>query len=351
VDLIELPKEPDPTPPKENSPLPLSDPNAPEEYQSSTTTLHVSSELLQDIAKRLPQDRAFRKIYAEITKRYNKSKNNPDDPVTTLHDFRRDPQSKLLFFRDSETEGLCIPKKCFKQVFELTHDNRAHVGVDRVYYFIHRHVYVPRLLQELKTYINACPICFLAKPKHIHPWGSLQPIPHPKKPFTVLCFDFIDGLPVSKQGNDKVLTVTCKATKYVKFIVGKSTYSAEDWANLYYSQVMRIGVTQTLSFQIAILNSYQNSGQPFSHAQRQSWPLLQRIILQLMVNQNVRTRPLTMRHWGKIRSIRLGRAFTIYSSRNQYFYQFFDWRDPILPIIRSRSQVRSRKPRGWFRLP
>lgn len=63
----------------------------PDNVQASTTTLYVSPELLKEIAKQLPQDRAFSKIYGEITRRYNESKRNPDGPVTTLHDLRRDP--------------------------------------------------------------------------------------------------------------------------------------------------------------------------------------------------------------------------------------------------------------------
>jgi hypothetical protein len=52
-------------------------------------------------------------------------------------------------------------------------------------------------------------------------------------PLSVLCFDFVDGFPISKEGHNKVLTITCKTTKYVRFLVGKETWTAEDWAEEY----------------------------------------------------------------------------------------------------------------------
>jgi hypothetical protein len=56
-------------------------------------------------------------------------------------------------------------------------------------------------------------------------------------PLSVLCFDFVDGFPISKEGHDKVLTITCKTTKYVRFLVGKETWTAEDWAEEYFKKI------------------------------------------------------------------------------------------------------------------
>jgi hypothetical protein len=47
-------------------------------------------------------------------------------------------------------------------------------------------------------------------------------------PLSMLCLDFAEGLPLTTQGNDKILFITCKATKYIKYLIGKETFTAED---------------------------------------------------------------------------------------------------------------------------
>jgi hypothetical protein len=136
---------------------------------------------------------------------YNRTKDDADGPATTLHCFRRDPRSKLLFFVEGDSERVCIPKGCFQKVFSMVHDNRAHIGADRIYYLLRPHIYIPRLYQQILQYSSHCPICRQAKPKRAHPWGSLQPIDHPEKPLAVLSFDFVEGLP----SPNKAMTRSC----------------------------------------------------------------------------------------------------------------------------------------------
>jgi hypothetical protein len=48
------------------------------------------------------------------------------------------------------------------------------------------------------------------------------------EPLTTLCVDFVTGLPVLTKGNNALLTLTDKTTKFVKILVGKASYTAED---------------------------------------------------------------------------------------------------------------------------
>ena len=236
------PTTPSPLPPspKETNSNHKPSQEAPEEeqhYTSTTFSLHIKPRLLKEIAKETPSDPAFRKVYGALVKMHDKTSADADGPVTTLHCFRRDPDTKLLYFTDKGQHRLCIPKQCFPQLLTMFHNNRAHIGPDRVYSLLHPHVYFPKMRHEILKWTSHCPTCKKAKPKHNLPWGLLQPIEHPGKPFSVLCFDFVEGLPLSRQGNDKVLFITCKSTKYVKYLVGKETFTAEDWAALYFERI------------------------------------------------------------------------------------------------------------------
>ena len=62
------------------------------------------------------------------------------------------------------------------------------------------------------------------------PYGSLQPIQSPKVPFHTITIDFILALPKTKGGFDCVMSVTCKYSKQITLIPGKTTWSAKQWA-------------------------------------------------------------------------------------------------------------------------
>ena len=47
------------------------------------------------------------------------------------------------------------------------------------------------------------------------------------------------ALPVSNTGNDALLTVTDKFSKYIKLIPGKTTFTAKDWATKYFTYIFK----------------------------------------------------------------------------------------------------------------
>ena len=211
------------------------DANRDNQYMSS---LHVHPDVLKSIARNLPHDPTFSKIYTKLVTLHKDTKHDEAGPVTEFQFFRRDPRSKLLFYIGDNKDRLCVPSEDFKKVLRMAHDDRAHVGANRVYYFLREHVFFPNMKRRITEYTTLqCPVCIRAKPKRSRPWGSLHPIDHPVEPLSVLCIDFVDGLPTSSKGNDKVMFITCKSSKFIAYLVGKTTDSAEDWADKYYNVI------------------------------------------------------------------------------------------------------------------
>jgi hypothetical protein len=134
--------------------------------------LHIQPGFLKQVAEALPEDISFRKIYSQMCRTYNDTIRDKDGPVTTLHNFRRDTKSKLLFFRDDDRERLCIPRRCLKILLKMAHDSIAHIGVERVFQVLRQHVFFPRMKKEILKYASNCPVCSQAKPSRIRPWGS-----------------------------------------------------------------------------------------------------------------------------------------------------------------------------------
>lgn len=98
--------------------------------------------------------------------------------------------------------------------------------------------YIRKLARQLRTYVAHCPQCQLHRTGRHSPYGSLRPIQSPAIPFHTVTIDFILALPVTTGGYDTILTVTCKFSKRVLLIAGKSTWSAEQWADAFLAAVL-----------------------------------------------------------------------------------------------------------------
>ena len=91
----------------------------------------------------------------------------------------------------------------------------------------------------VEGYIGPCPTCNLSKPSHHKPYGELQPIATLDVPFATITMDFIVGLLVMDAGNDALLTVTDKFSKYVKLIPGRTNMNAKKWATKYFENIFK----------------------------------------------------------------------------------------------------------------
>jgi hypothetical protein len=151
----------------------------------------------------------------------------------------------LLFWRDDVAGALrlCIPRSMAKVILELAHDKENHYGLAKTYNRLITTYFFPQLLKLLKTYIAHCPKCMINRTLRHKPYGDAQPIESPSTPFHCVTMDFVLALPPARRFShgdelfDTILTVTDKFTKAVKLLVGKNTYSAEDWASRYWQSI------------------------------------------------------------------------------------------------------------------
>ena len=91
------------------------------------------------------------------------------------------------------------------------------------------------------SYIRHCPHCQMNQTPRHRPYGSLQPIYIPSRPFHTLTIDFIVALPEAATGEDCILTVTDKFSQAVTFIAGKIAEGGEHWARLLLDRLMLLG--------------------------------------------------------------------------------------------------------------
>lgn len=140
--------------------------------------------------------------------------------------------SDLIFHVDkiSGCQRLCIPSNLVKEILTAAHDSNDHPGFQRCYELVASSWYIHGLTRQLRDFIRHCPKCQILQTRRHASYGSLQPILSPPVPFHTITLDFILALPLSSESLDAIMSGTCKFTKAIQLIPGKSTWKAAEWA-------------------------------------------------------------------------------------------------------------------------
>jgi hypothetical protein len=135
-------------------------------------------------------------------------------------------------------------KKLQQQLIRQHHDTLAHghLGIDRTQELITKTYFWPQMRQQIEQYIKTCDPCCRNKPNRHLPYGKLQPHDAPSAPFQVISYDFIQGLPPSRDSltntiYDEILVITCKFTKVAIIEPWNSKWSTKELEQVYNRRV------------------------------------------------------------------------------------------------------------------
>jgi hypothetical protein len=106
-----------------------------------------------------------------------------------------------------------------EHVLQSLHDSAigGHSGFQATYQRIKALFAWPKMKEVIRTYVRSCSVCQQAKSEHIKIPGLLQPLPVPQEAWSIVCVDFIEGLPPSNRYNT-IMVVIDKFTKYAHFV-------------------------------------------------------------------------------------------------------------------------------------
>jgi len=112
-----------------------------------------------------------------------------------------------------------VPLNCRSSVLNICHDSPSagHFGFKKTFSLINRDFWWPSMQKDLKEYIKSCEICCRSKDSRHKPYGFLNPLEIPDRPWTSLSMDFITDLP-SFNGFTCILVVLDRFTKMGHFI-------------------------------------------------------------------------------------------------------------------------------------
>jgi len=113
----------------------------------------------------------------------------------------------------------------------------GHPSYQKTLTTVNKFHYWLNLKRDLVEFAAICLDCQQVKVECKHPSGLLQPILIPEWKWEFISIDFITGLPSTSRHHDSIMD---RLTKVAHFIPAKYTYSANDVAQVFIRDVVRL---------------------------------------------------------------------------------------------------------------
>ncbi|KAJ1034253.1 hypothetical protein NDA18_001117 [Ustilago nuda] len=147
--------------------------------------------------------------------------------------------------REVDGQSLSVEHLQF-MVMNQCHDGitAGHVGRDATNKAAQQHYWWPNMTAWIADYIASCPVCARYKaPRHC-PYGLLQPLATPDRPWGSISLDFIEGLPPLKKYDsksyDSILVIVNRLTKFAILAPTHKTVTAKQTAVLLYRHMVTL---------------------------------------------------------------------------------------------------------------
>ena len=147
-----------------------------------------------------------------------------------------------LLFREKQ---IVVPQQraLIDELLHVYHDDElaGHWGRDKTLELLRRKFYWKTMLTDVAEYVATCPVCqSIDTPRH-KPYGSLQPLPVPERPWKEISLDWIVSLPPSRTGTgeefNSILVIVDRYTKMARFLPTRSDTTAPEFAELFHREI------------------------------------------------------------------------------------------------------------------
>jgi hypothetical protein len=120
------------------------------------------------------------------------------------------------------------------------HPTAGHFGHNKTLELLRRDYVWPSMRSDCKKFVEQCVLCARNKPSRHRPYGLLQPLPIPERPWHSISMDFIEQLPPSN-GYTAILVIIDRLSKESLFIPTTDTATAIDVADAFVTHVFATG--------------------------------------------------------------------------------------------------------------
>ncbi|KAA0025113.1 pol protein [Cucumis melo var. makuwa] len=115
----------------------------------------------------------------------------------------------------------------------------VHPGSTKMYQGLRCVYWWRNMKREVANFVSRCLVCQQVKAPRQRPTGLLQPLSVPGWKWESMSMDFITGL-FRTQNYTVIWVVVDRLTKSAHFVLGKSTYTASKWGQLYMTEIARL---------------------------------------------------------------------------------------------------------------
>jgi transposase InsO family protein len=143
---------------------------------------------------------------------------------------------------------LCIPdilvegRKLREKLIDQAHSLLAHLGARKTLSYLREYVWWKTMVADTQKFCESCSTCQQSKPSNQKPYGLLNPLKVPTKPWEAIGVDFVGPLPVSKDRDgeyDSITVIIDLLTAGVHLVPSRTTYNARDVAELMFAEVYK----------------------------------------------------------------------------------------------------------------
>jgi len=206
----------------------------------TNSSLLPDEEFLQKVRDGYREDKFFRDALFFLSPRAQGQKREEPPPFLRFRLSHMEMRDGLLYYKNR----LAIPTKKLQRnlIFEC-HDvpGAGHLAIEKTYLRLIEDFYWPNMFSSVAAYVPRCDACLRNKQANQKPFGLLQPLPVPARPYDSVSMDFVCALPrVHFQGEwvDSVLTVVDRLSKRPHWIPCATTITAEGAAHLFYDHIV-----------------------------------------------------------------------------------------------------------------
>lgn len=143
---------------------------------------------------------------------------------------------------------LVIPEKYRSRLLYLSHEHNlaGHFGVRKTFQKLAQHFFWPQMRRDIKRHVLSCKVCQLVgKPNQKIPKAPLIPVPSVGEPFGEIVIDVVGPLPRTRGGNEYLLTMVDRVTRFPEAIPLRSIRS-EKIVEALVSFFTKFGIPKTL---------------------------------------------------------------------------------------------------------
>jgi hypothetical protein len=102
--------------------------------------------------------------------------------------------------------------------------------------FLHHDYFWPKMRDDVIAFVKSCITCRRTKAHQHQPYGMLQQLPIPERPWHSISMDFIEQLP-SLSNYSAILVIVDRLTKQALFLPTMDNVMSEEVAQLYFKNL------------------------------------------------------------------------------------------------------------------